>query len=203
MTIERWSAFVAAWLVVSGTPGPNAAYSVAVGLANPLPRAFLAPLGIGIAALVHVLAASLGISALLTAWPQLFPVVKWLGVAYLLWLALMQWRVTPGADSIQRSGSANAVLGGGILVSLANPKAILAYAAVLPHFVSPGSPYAPQLAILGITASAVATTVYCVYAALASALSQRVLSASRSRAVAHISGAAYFAAAVALAAVSQ
>ncbi len=203
VTVERWTAFVITWVVVSGTPGPNAAFSIAVGLDNPLPRAFLAPLGIGVAALVHVVIASLGISTLLTAWPQLFPFVKWLGVAYLLWLAIRQWRTRPGAHSARHSESGRAVLRRGVLVSLANPKAIVAYAAVLPHFISPRSPLSPQFALLGITASVVATSVYCVYAALASAFSRAVLTASSSRTVSHIAGGAYFVAATALAAVSQ
>lgn len=203
MSIERWSAFVVTWLVVSGTPGPNAAFSVAVGLANPLPRAFLAPLGIGVAALVHVVGASIGISAVLTTLPQLFPLVKWLGVAYLLWLGVRRWRRPLGTHSQDSSVSRNAIFARGVFVSLANPKAILAYAAVLPHFVSARSAFAPQLAILGITASIVATGVYCVYVALATAFREFMLPTAGSQRVDRIAGGTYVLAAAALASIGH
>lgn len=91
MTLEAWTSFAALWLLAAAAPGPNVAFTVATGLRTPLPRALLAPVGIGLGGLAFAAAVSAGLGTLLMASADAFRVVKWLGVAYLAWLGLRSW----------------------------------------------------------------------------------------------------------------
>jgi homoserine/homoserine lactone efflux protein len=205
VTADRWMAFLVTWAAVSAFPGPNAAFAIGAGLSNRLPRAFLGPVGVGLAACAQVALVSAGLAAVLVAVPQLFTAIKWAGVAYLAWLGFRQL-ATPGhspgargAHGGDRPVSRAGLVLRGFLNSASNPKAILAYAVILPQFLVPRHAVGPQLAILAVTASSVVTLTYCGYAAAARGLSTRLARPNARGAVARTAGAAYLAAAVFLA----
>jgi threonine/homoserine/homoserine lactone efflux protein len=104
---------------------------------------------------------ALGMTALLATAGEWFGWLKWLGVAYLFYLGIRQWReaVTDLSAVRAQPRSASVIFARGFLVSLTNPKTLLFYGAFLPQFVSDGRPVGPQLALLCVTCPIVALTV--------------------------------------------
>ena len=100
MDLSVWLAFFAASWVISISPGAGAVFAMSNGLAFGFRRGYVATIGLilGIWTLLAVVA--LGLGALLASSTWAFSVVKWCGVAYLIWLGVMQWRaVVPEAKS--------------------------------------------------------------------------------------------------------
>jgi homoserine/homoserine lactone efflux protein len=99
-----------------------------------------------------------------------FTVVKFIGVAYLLYLAVRQWRASglDLRDQIDGSPARDGLplLARGFLVNATNPKALLFYLAVLPQFVVPDAPLPSQYVVLGLTFVTVDVLVMSVYATL-------------------------------------
>lgn len=93
-----------------------------------------------------------GAGALLMASAELFAIVKWLGVGYLLYLGIKMWRESGQLNDLEGSG-ANVKQGTAkaFWVTLLNPKSILFFMAFMPQFINPTQPLAPQLAILFTT----------------------------------------------------
>ncbi len=147
------AAFVVATVVLLVIPGPAVLYVVARS-ADQGPRAgVVSTLGIGVGTLVHVLAASLGISALLVSSALAFNVVKILGAAYLVYLGVRRLvdREPPDRPEIPRRRRMLRIFFQGMVVNILNPKTALFFFAFLPQFVdvSRGSVSA-QIAFLGL-----------------------------------------------------
>ncbi|WP_299043483.1 LysE family translocator [uncultured Tateyamaria sp.] len=128
-------AFVPAGLALNLTPGADMMFCLGQG-ARAGPRAALAAsAGISLGAFIHTLLAGLGLGALVAAVPVAFEVIRWVGVGYLLWLALQTLR------SRSHAGVGPAVPGrafrAGLMVNLTNPKVILFVLAFVPQFVDP------------------------------------------------------------------
>jgi len=85
-------AFVPAALALNLTPGADMMFCVGQGLKSGPRAAVAADLGIALGGMVHVALAGLGLGALVAAHPGLFDLIRWIGVAYLLWLALQALR---------------------------------------------------------------------------------------------------------------
>ena len=165
-----FAAFVATSLVVLITPGPGVLYVIARTLAQGHRAGFASVLGLSFGALFHVAAATLGLSALLMTSATAFPVVKYIGAAYLIYLglrALLDNR-TPGAAQTPKPTSLRRLFADGMIVSLFNPKIAVFFLAFLPHFVDPtlGNATA-QFALLGVTYATLALFTdgaYCLFA---------------------------------------
>ena len=133
MQTEYLFAFALIFTLDSISPGPAVATVIAkgstIGLARTLP--FVAGLVLG-DLMLFVLAIA-GLVALAAALGPLFVVVKWVGVAYLLWLAWRMWNATPTEVATSRqSGEGWRLFGVGCLIPFGNPKAIGFYVALLP-----------------------------------------------------------------------
>src|SRR5512145_2825209 len=145
MTLETWLAFfVASWLI-SLSPGAGAISCMAAGLRYGFRRAAwnIAGLILGILFVLAIVAAGLG--AILAASSLAFAVVKWLGVAYLVWLGIQQWRapafaVDAAAAATRLGASPRELVIRGFLVNATNPKGLLFMLAVLPQFIDPSRP---------------------------------------------------------------
>ena len=156
MTLETWLAFfVASWLI-SASPGAGAISCMAAGLRYGFRRALgnIAGLVLGILFVLTIVAAGLG--AILAASSLAFAIVKWLGVAYLVWLGVQQWRapafaVTADAGEQSLGATPRELLLRGFLVNATNPKGIVFMLAVLPQFIDPAQPQLPQYALCGAT----------------------------------------------------
>jgi threonine/homoserine/homoserine lactone efflux protein len=145
-------AFVPAALALNLTPGADMMFCLAQGLRHGPAPAAAASAGISTGAFIHAGAAGLGLSALVAAHPWAFDAIRWVGVAYLLWLAVAGWRagtLTPATPLGQPGAGLLRAFASGLAVNLTNPKVILFVLAFLPQFVDPARPVLPQFLILG------------------------------------------------------
>jgi threonine/homoserine/homoserine lactone efflux protein len=151
-------AFALATAVFAYFPGPALLYTVAQTLARGRRGGLMAALGIHLGGYAHVLAATLGLSALFRHVPELFRVVKIAGALYLVWLGIGMLRSSddfgtlPGAASGVPAKSVPRALIDSFIVELLNPKVALFFIAFLPQFVDPAGslPVWTQFLILGV-----------------------------------------------------
>ena len=148
------SLFVAAALALLLIPGPAVLYIVSRSVEQGRLAGFVSDLGIHTATLVHVLAASLGLSALLMSSALAFTLVKYLGAAYLIWLGLRKIfgpAAMPGEAAASPRASHWRLYRDGFIVNLLNPKTALFFLAFLPQFVDVSRGHvAAQVAFLGL-----------------------------------------------------
>ncbi|MGN6536818.1 MAG: LysE family translocator, partial [Mesorhizobium sp.] len=146
--------FVVAALALLVVPGPAVLYIVARSVAQGRRAGFVSDLGIHSATLVHVAAASLGLSALLASSAIAFSIVKYAGAAYLIWIGLRKIfsrEDNPDIDVALKPRSHARLFREGFVVNLLNPKTALFFLAFLPQFVEVGRGHvAMQIAFLGI-----------------------------------------------------
>ena len=156
MTLETWLAFFAACWLISLSPGAGAISCMAAGLRFGLRRAMWNIVGLILGIMFVLLVVAVGLGALLATSTIAFLVVKWLGVAYLVWLGVQQWRapaiaINADAAATDMAGSRRQLVMRGFLVNATNPKGIVFMLAVLPQFIDPALPQLPQYAICGAT----------------------------------------------------
>jgi homoserine/homoserine lactone efflux protein len=179
MLLETWWVFFAACWAISLSPGAGAIASMSSGLHYGFWRGYWNVLGLQLALVLQVLIVAAGVGAFLAASEWGFAVIKWFGVAYLLWLAGLQWRALPvdlqAAASTRGPGQPLSLLVRGFLVNASNPKALVFILAVLPQFLRPQAPIAEQYLVMASTMIAVDLVVMAVYTGLAA----RVLRALR------------------------
>ncbi len=147
-------AFIPAGLALNLTPGADMMFCLGQGLKSGRRAAMAANFGIAVGGMVHTLLAALGLGALVAAHPSAFEAIRWLGVGYLLWLAISALRSSPFAaePQVQRTSTAKAFWQG-LMVNLLNPKVILFILAFLPQFVDPTRPILSQFLTLGLVFS--------------------------------------------------
>jgi len=145
--------FVAAALVVLVTPGPGVLYVIARTTEQGHAAGLASVLGLATGALVHVIAAAVGLSAILLASATAFGVVKMLGAAYLIYLGIrtLLKRTATGEITDVPRASLGRLFADGVVVSLFNPKIAVFFLAFLPQFVDPvAGPVAAQIMLLGL-----------------------------------------------------
>jgi homoserine/homoserine lactone efflux protein len=154
MDLATWLAFfVASWLI-SISPGAGAVYAMSSGLTHGFRRGYVATVGLILGIWTLMLIVALGVGALLASSSLAFQVIKWFGVAYLLYLGLAQWRSPVKAVTAERlSESFNwkALIVKGWMINTSNPKGILFMLAVVPQFMNPNAPLLPQYLTIGAT----------------------------------------------------
>lgn len=175
-------AFLVTALVIVATPGTGALYTIAAGLARGTRAALLAAFACTLGTVPHLLAAITGLAAVLHASGVAFEAIKYLGVAYLLWMAWSTWRDTGAlrVEDAPRPGSRRAVIVSGITVNLLNPKLTIFFFAFLPQFVPASTPHATvHMLLLSSVFMAMTFVVFALYGAVAGVLRDRVLSRPR------------------------
>ncbi len=152
--VPTFGLFVVAALALLLVPGPAVFYIVARGVEGGRFAALVSCLGIEVGTLVHTAFATVGLSAILASSATAFSVVKWMGVAYLIWLGLQKLLARDDGDekiSVQPELLAR-VFEQGLLVQILNPKVGLFFLAFLPQFVDPSrGPVWSQVLVLGAT----------------------------------------------------
>ncbi len=142
--------FALASLVLAVVPGPAVLYIVAQSVHGGRRAGVVSAFGVASGGMVHVLAAVIGLSALLAASAEAFTAVKLIGAAYLIWLGI---RTLLSADDRIGGRAAERTLGRtyrqGVVVNVLNPKTALFFLAFLPQFVDPHESTRGQLALLG------------------------------------------------------
>ena len=176
-----WSFLLTAF-VICVTPGTGALYTVGSALARGQRAGLWAAFACTLGTVPHMLAAITGLAAVLHASGVAFEVIKYAGVAYLLWMAWSTWR-DAGSVAVQTNpeqGSRRAVIASGITINLLNPKLTIFFFAFLPQFV-PGNRPGAVLHMLALSAVFMAMTfvVFVGYAGAAAALRERVLARPR------------------------
>lgn len=156
--------FLMAVALIELTPGPNMGWLALVAATRGRAAGLAAVAGTALGLTVWMVAAVMGLSAVMERWPALFQIVRWAGVAYLLWLAWEALRgeaIGPGDTLEVAEARRRALFLRGLTANLLNPKAAVFYTALLPAFIQPdaGSPVAQGL-VLGVIQVAVATAVH-------------------------------------------
>ena len=131
-------AFVPAALVLNFTPGADMMFCFGQGLRSGARPAIAASAGISVGSMVHVLLAGLGLGAAVATMPWLFDVIRWMGVAYLLYLAWGAFR-NGAVSSDAPAKPTRFAFRDGLVVNLTNPKVILFVLAFIPQFVNPAA----------------------------------------------------------------
>ncbi|MGU3536783.1 LysE family translocator [Methylobacterium sp. A54F] len=171
MTLHTWWLFFTAVFLLSGTPGPNMLHVMTRSVRFGLRRSVAAMAGCLSAVLLVLAASAMGLGAVLTASPLLFEVIRYVGVAYLVYLGVQAWRGGDGPVVTDAEGrgvapnlSVPRLVRDGFLIGVSNPKLLLFAGAFFPQFIDPGRPQGPQLAILVATFAGAELFWYGVYA---------------------------------------
>ena len=175
MSIE----FILTTLVVVISPGTGALYTIAAGLSRGAKASVVAAFGCTLGIVPHILAAITGLAAILHTSALAFEIIKYLGVAYLLWMAWATLRET-GALSVETDRapkSAMKVIVESILINILNPKLSIFFFAFLPQFVPAQSEGAlGQMLLLSGVFMAVTFAVFAIYGLFAAAMRAHVIS---------------------------
>lgn len=152
MDLTTFGVFFAAAFVLAVVPGPGMLYVLARTLRGGRREGLLSTLGTAIAGAIHTLAAALGVSAVLATSALAFTVVKWAGVAYLIYLgvrSLMERDMSATGQAVSK-GVAQGALRQGVMTEVLNPKTALFYLAFIPQFIDTGGNAFAQFVLLGL-----------------------------------------------------
>lgn len=157
--------YVAAAVLLAVTPGPGIFYVAARTLAGGRAEGIASSFGTGMGGMAHVLAGSLGVSAIVLASAELFTVLKLVGAGYLVWLGFRTFRAARReAASVLAGGAVTSPIGPGrafregVLVETLNPKTAAFFLAFVPQFVDPSAgAVALQFVVLGFVSVALNT----------------------------------------------
>ena len=172
MSLETWLAFFAACWVISLSPGAGAIASMSSGLQYGFWRGYWNALGLQLALIVQIAIIAAGLGAVLATSALAFTLIKWFGVAYLVYLGVKQWRALPSDlsddSSVRPIGKPLALVARGFLVNISNPKALVFMLAILPQFIDTHLPLVPQYLTIAATMVSVDLIVMAGYTGLAS-----------------------------------
>ena len=177
--------FLVTSLVVVLVPGTGAVFCVSTGILQGRRASLYAALGCTLGIVPHLLASVLGLAALMHASALLFEIVKYAGVAYLLYLAYATWndRAALAVDAATRQDRPLAIIVKAVLLNLLNPKLTIFFLAFLPQFVAAGAPSAfALLLVLSAVFMAMTLVVFALYGLLANAFRRRVVQSARTQA---------------------
>jgi threonine/homoserine/homoserine lactone efflux protein len=136
--MENLVAFMAAALLIELTPGPNMAFLALISATRGRRYGFATVAGVALGLLIIGLLSAAGVGGLIARSPALFQVLRWGGIAYLLYLAWDGWR--DAGDSATKEADVShgnwTYFRHGLTVNLLNPKAALFYITILPTFLS-------------------------------------------------------------------
>lgn len=150
--LDTLALFAGAALALIVVPGPAVLYVLVQSTAHGRRAGVVSALGVAAGGLVHIVAAAVGISALVMSSAVAFSVVKYAGAAYLLYLAVRRLleRSTPEEDAAPGAVRSARLFRRGVVVNALNPKTALFFLAFLPQFVDPArGPVAVQMLVLG------------------------------------------------------
>lgn len=171
MAFDVWLGFFAACWVISLSPGAGAIASMSSGLQFGFLRGYWNVIGLQIALAAQILIVAAGVGAVLTTSALAFNLIKWFGVAYLIYLAIKQWQQRPSEiktdQEVDHQVHPLSMMVKGFLVNISNPKAIIFMLAVLPQFIDPTKTLVPQYSMMMVTMIAVDMIVMAGYTCLA------------------------------------
>jgi homoserine/homoserine lactone efflux protein len=172
MEFTTWLTFFAASWAISISPGPGAIASMSAGLNHGFRYGYVTIIGLVLGIWTQLLVVGVGLGALVAASGTSFTVVKWLGVAYLMWLGIQQWRA-PARPMVAATDSTEVISQRALIlkawmINIVNPKGTVFLLAVVPQFITLSAPLLPQYLIIGATLAFTDMVVMAGYTALAS-----------------------------------
>mgnify|MGYP000976195593 CR=1 FL=1 len=171
--------FLLTSLIIVASPGTGVLYTLAAGLSRGGHASVVAAFGCTLGIVPHLVAAALGLAALLHTSALAFQTFKYLGVAYLIYMAWSTLMETGTLEVKKELGASSAlqVTVNAILINILNPKLTIFFVAFLPQFVSRSEPHPlHQLLELGAVFMAMTFAVFVVYGLLAAAIRDHVIS---------------------------
>lgn len=180
MEFTTWLAFFGASWAISISPGAGAVAAMSAGLNHGFRRGYFMTLGLVLGIWTQIVVVGVGLGALVAASSTAFMVVKWVGVAYLIWLGIAQWRApaVPMAAKLESASQTTrrSLVMRGWAINAVNPKGTIFLLAVVPQFLNLAQPLATQYLVIAATLGFTDLVVMAGYTALAA----RVLSALKS-----------------------
>jgi threonine/homoserine/homoserine lactone efflux protein len=169
------SLFLAALAAIYLLPGADMALVMSTSALRGTRSGLMTALGLAASRSLHVTLSGLGLAALFSAHPVLLDGVRWIGAAYLVWLA---WRVLFASADSQAEEPAGSQAGWaamqrGFLTNLLNPKALMFCALLLPQFIAPQRDMFEQYVVLGVLLVSVGLLFDAFYALAATGLAKR------------------------------
>ncbi|MBB6484289.1 LysE family translocator [Rhizobium lusitanum] len=171
--------FLITTLIIVASPGTGAIYTLAAGLSGGARASIVAAFGCTLGIIPHLLAAISGLAALLHTSALAFQALKWLGVAYLLYMAWSMFlaRGMLRVDGAPTDKDSRQVIGSAILINLLNPKLSIFFFAFLPQFVTPDQPNPVALMLkLSLIFMALTFIVFTGYGVFAAYLRRHIVS---------------------------
>lgn len=169
MLTDLFIPFLVTTMLIELTPGPNMAWLALTSATQGKRSGFAAVAGIATGLAILALASAVGLAELAARSPFAFGLLRYAGVAYLLWLAWQTWVGEKELATNQIDATAMAAwFRHGLLLNLLNPKAAVFFITVLPAYIVTNAPIVLQTALLSASYVAIATTVHLVIVAWAS-----------------------------------
>lgn len=152
MDFSLWLAFFAAAWAISLSPGPGALGAMSAGLNHGFARGYFVTFGLVLGIVTQMLIVGVGLGALMAASTLAFSVVKWLGVAYLIYLGVQQWRAPSHGLTLDNAAAGVATRRSLVLrgwaMNAVNPKGTVFILAVVPQFITAGEPLLLQYLVI-------------------------------------------------------
>ena len=207
MLLDTWISFFVACWIISLSPGAGAIASMSSGLNYGFRRGYWNAIGLQLALALQIGIVATGLGAVLATSELAFSVIKWFGVAYLVYLGWKQWVAPPAAMAVESGDAAHGrpwpLVMRGFVVNASNPKAIVFILAVLPQFLDPARPLLAQYLILAATMIVVDLIVMAGYTGLAARVLRLLRAPHQQRLLNRTFGGLFAAAALLLATVRR
>lgn len=175
MDLQTFLIFALTTAIVIFSPGPTAILVASQGAANGLKRTLFGMLGVSTATMIYFAMSATGIASLIVASHTLFQIIKWVGVAYLIYLGGSAI-FSPSGGLVINNGvplrKGRSLFAQGFLIEFSNPKALLYFSAILPQFLDVNRPILVQFFIMWGTAFALQCVIYAAYAYLGERLTR-------------------------------
>jgi threonine/homoserine/homoserine lactone efflux protein len=177
MGVEHWLAFLGASAILLALPGPTVLLVISYALGHGRKPAAAIITGVALGDLTAMTASMLGLGAVLATSAALFTALRWVGGAYLIYLGIKLWRtpVPPQThDDTPPTTSAWRIMIHAYMTAALNPKLIIFFVAFVPQFMQANRPFLPQVIILEATFVLLAVINTSIYAAIASAVRDKL-----------------------------
>ena len=169
MTLEAWALFCLTETVLCLNPGPSALVVISHSLTSGASAGVRATVGVLVANAIYFALSASGLVALHALSAQAFSIIKWGGAGYLIWLGAStiwrSFRQGESRDSLETSRPGRPFTRG-FVAQGANPNLLIYFTAILPQFIDPGAPVAPQVAILAVSSFVIEFSVLSAYSGL-------------------------------------
>ena len=199
MSIDVWIAYVGTVLILMITPGPSQLLMLSNSLGNGFKRSLATASGDLSANFLQMVVASLGLASIIVKAQTFFLFIKWIGVAYLIYLGV---KIIASQNQNKTAGrprvSIRKLYLQGFLTSAANPKAVIFFAALFPQFIDPTIPLLEQFLVLSFTYLVIDGMFLCCYGKFADSINNNRMPDIVNRHMNNVAGALLIGAAILL-----